>query len=61
VLLDGDAPEAAARLYWNIAAIRGTLRTRLVTLDQFADPGSLGPTVVGQLVKAAISSSDGTS
>jgi len=61
VMLDGDAPEPANRLYWNIAAVRGEERVRLVTLDPAADPASLGPEAVRQLVQAAISSPNGTS
>lgn len=61
VMLDGDAPEAAERLYWNIAAVRTTARLGLVTLEQESDPSNVGPVAIKRLVEAAISSSDGTS
>ena len=61
VMLDGDAPEPARRLYWNIAAVRGEARLRMVALDKTDDPGGLGPEIVKQYVQDAISSPDGTS
>ena len=61
VMLDGDAPEASNRLYWNIAAVRTTARLALVTLDLNADPAGLGPDAVKRYVLEAISDGDGTS
>lgn len=61
VMLDGDAPEAANRLYWNIAAVRGTARLGLVTLAPEADPAGLGPEAVRRYVLASIRALDSTS
>lgn len=61
IMLDGDAPKDAARLYWNIAAVRGDARLSVVTLASEADPAGLGPDAVCGLVQTAISSQGGTS